>query len=596
MKLIAIETQDFKALGGYREYQDIPDGIIGITGDNGRGKSTLMTAVAYAFYGPDVLDTGNSDVVTWGKTKARVAVWFALDGVPYMVWRGSDGKNSSATLARSGEPIAQSATEVTQEITRLLGVDRVGFLASVFSKQEDLLGIGSLQPAKRQSTVLRLLGIDQVDDAIKKINEETRSLNRDLNIMRLTVKPPEDGPTKAYMRKLDDELETVGANLHGVEELIDEATAELREIESTVEAYNTWASGVNGVKAQIKAHVEQLQDAQRRAEVKVPDLPDKPEPWIEPDVYIVKKADYERLRKASEATVCPTCGRPYDPTEAKKIYRQVEEAAEWVTDFTPVYNAVNAYLVNVESRKRMLETQKEDRQRVKLLQDRYEALAGTLDAMESKPVENPQTRYSAALATLSRLKDQRGLLAVKQAGLNMEFVNAKNRRAEREEAQRIYSEHADRINTLERQVLVNGYVSKHMAEYKSALIANVVPSITSKASSLITEMTEGRYTEVSLTPQYDIEYRNDQGDLKSFANLSGGEKDVFALALRLAIADIKAGSVGILVLDEVLESLDTGRQEATWDALERLSNRYNQIYMITHVDAFKDRAPHSLSV
>jgi DNA repair exonuclease SbcCD ATPase subunit len=71
---------------------------------------------------------------------------------------------------------------------------------------------------------------------------------------------------------------------------------------------------------------------------------------------------------------------------------------------------------------------------------------------------------------------------------------------------------------------------------------------------------------------------------------------VFALALRLAIADLKAGSIGVLVLDEVLDSLDAGRQEATWAALERLTNRYNQIFVITHVDSFKDRAPHTIQV
>src|SRR5574338_81916 len=113
MKIVAIETNDFKGLKGYHDFSDIPDGIIGIVGDNGNGKSTLMSAVAYAFYGPDVLETGNADVVTWGQKEAWVSVWFMLDDVPYKVHRRSDGKSTKAHIERAGEPLAQTATEVT---------------------------------------------------------------------------------------------------------------------------------------------------------------------------------------------------------------------------------------------------------------------------------------------------------------------------------------------------------------------------------------------------------------------------------------------------------------------------------------------------
>jgi DNA repair exonuclease SbcCD ATPase subunit len=220
-----------------------------------------------------------------------------------------------------------------------------------------------------------------------------------------------------------------------------------------------------------------------------------------------------------------------------------------------------------------------------------------MDAIDALvPVENPMpavtranTAFKAKDAELNRTK-------VLLSSVETSLTHMKTALARQEEDAKRYTANMAEIKQIEHDIVVNGQTSLLMQQYKNNLIAAVIPTITERASFLITEMTEGKYTELSLTPQYDIEYRNENGDLKSFANLSGGEKDVFALALRLAIADLKAGSIGILVLDEVLESLDPGRQEATWAALERLTNRYNQVYVITHVDTFKDRAPHTISI
>jgi DNA repair exonuclease SbcCD ATPase subunit len=45
-----------------------------------------------------------------------------------------------------------------------------------------------------------------------------------------------------------------------------------------------------------------------------------------------------------------------------------------------------------------------------------------------------------------------------------------------------------------------------------------------------------------------------------------------------------------LFLDEILESLDEDRQDLAWKVLERLTKRYQQIFVVTHVERFKDRA------
>jgi DNA repair exonuclease SbcCD ATPase subunit len=437
-----------------------------------------------------------------------------------------------------------------------------------------------------------------VDTAIKKLKEEERDLNKELNLTRLLAQKPSENPyTEQFIRETEDTLQQLGSKEHDIDAAIDEIITTLKELEGAMNAYNEWARAGNALEVERTTIRKQLGSA--RATLAGSDKvvkPRKPSPYVEPDEYLGRQREYENVKKAVADSVCPTCKRPYDTEEAIAIKEQATALDEWLKENRVYFDNVLSYENAIEDYEREVEYKRRAVEAERTLSQQIEDLNIKIAQHAEKPVDNPMPGYRAAQEVLHRLDAQKGEVRSQMARLSSDLQHANRSIKAYEEALKKFAEHEARINTLERQVLVATHASREMTEYKQDLIANVVPSITTRASSLITEMTEGRYTEVSLTSQYDIEYRNDQGDLKSFANLSGGEKDVFALALRLAIADIKAGSVGVLVLDEVLESLDTGRQEATWEALERLSNRYNQIFLITHVESFKDRAPFNLNV
>ena len=593
MKIVSIETSDFKGLKDYRDYPDIPDGIIGIVGDNGKGKSTLMSAVAYAFYGPEVLDTGNADVVAWGKREAWVNVWFVLNGHTYLLHRRTDGKSTKATLEREGEPMAQSATEVTNIMTELLGIDRVGFLASVFSRQEDLLGIGSLQPAKRASTVLRLLQFDRIEKALKNLSETGRDLNKEVGIWRLAGKPVTTIDPKA-IEEYEQHRTRLIAERDEYSTAADYLYTQMKRLEEGVEAYNFYAAKKNQLQGELDAAREAMTRAFKEAEVELPPMPVAPDPLIDTSQYEFRKRGLASEIENANLSICPTCKRPFDESGAKAAASVVAQTRAWLAEHAAEYDATVSYNNACVAYGQAVE-------RHKAAQDRAEkAQSLVMDKMdhldELVPVENPKEKWDRAHEAW-RTADRR-LNKAKTDLVHVEtsLQHMRDALTRQEEALAKWKETEDEIKRLEHDIVVNGQTSLLMQQYKNNLIANVIPSISERASSLVTEMTEGKYTELSLTPQYDIEYRNENGDLKSFANLSGGEKDIFALALRLAIADLKAGSIGFLVLDEVLESLDPGRQEATWNALLKLTSRYNQVFVITHVDAFKDRATHTISV
>jgi DNA repair exonuclease SbcCD ATPase subunit len=81
---------------------------------------------------------------------------------------------------------------------------------------------------------------------------------------------------------------------------------------------------------------------------------------------------------------------------------------------------------------------------------------------------------------------------------------------------------------------------------------------------------------------------------RPITRLSGGEKDLVGLCLRMALAEqaqavARMGKVKLLILDEVLSSLDEERCEAVQRIFEDVQRRgvFEQIIMITHLEAVK---------
>ena len=121
----------------YRELdiEDLPrEGIIGISGPNESGKSTIGETICFALFGRTwSLDENNrSKIIRWGEDRCLAAVSFiASDDREYQVSRhlDSDG-NHSARLSFKGDDqaIAKGAEPVRLALGPLLGVKYEEFI------------------------------------------------------------------------------------------------------------------------------------------------------------------------------------------------------------------------------------------------------------------------------------------------------------------------------------------------------------------------------------------------------------------------------------------------------------------------------------
>lgn len=177
MKLKSIKLENYRKFKN--AYIEFPDGVVGIIGLNGVGKSTIIEAIAWAMYGNQsaIVRTDKKSIKREGSSPiqpCRVELEFELDGNQYKIEREMKG-STYATNARAfvnKKLTATNAKQVTEFIEKTLGMDYVSFFTSVFARQNELDSFSDLEPHKRKKIILRMLKIDSIEKAIEKIKEE----------------------------------------------------------------------------------------------------------------------------------------------------------------------------------------------------------------------------------------------------------------------------------------------------------------------------------------------------------------------------------------------------------------------------------------
>jgi exonuclease SbcC len=167
------------SLRNYRVYRavdlEFPDGLVGIYGANGSGKSTIIEGVRYALYGDSRTDKWELRSAGVGED-VRVGLVFEHEGNTYEVRRRLKGRNLTPEVEvfLNGQLAAQSAREANGYLARVLGMGQRAFLASVCAQQKELTAFATMDAGDRRRLVLDLLGVSPVERALARVREEAR--------------------------------------------------------------------------------------------------------------------------------------------------------------------------------------------------------------------------------------------------------------------------------------------------------------------------------------------------------------------------------------------------------------------------------------
>ncbi|HEY3415134.1 MAG TPA: SMC family ATPase [Armatimonadota bacterium] len=128
---------------------------------------------------------------------------------------------------------------------------------------------------------------------------------------------------------------------------------------------------------------------------------------------------------------------------------------------------------------------------------------------------------------------------------------------------------------------------------RERIMGKVLPYTIEHMRRILPALTMERYHDAKLTPDYKIEVWDERASMWKSKNIfSGGTRDQFSLALRLAFAvatlpQERGAAPGFIFLDEPLSSFDAERSEALMYLLTKgeIAETFDQILVISHSQA-----------
>ncbi|HEX6313548.1 MAG TPA: SMC family ATPase [Gemmatimonadaceae bacterium] len=190
MRLNTLHLTNFRQHADTRIEFDL--GLTGIIGPNGAGKSTVLEAIAWALYGQSaVRGTRDSirNVRAGPRAPVRVELDFDLAGHRYRVIRGLS--NAELYLDGGSEPVATTITDVSDMMTRRLGMTRAEFFHTYFTGQKELAVMAAMPPAERAQFLSRVLGYDRIRAAQGLAREQRKLTSAELTGVKAAMPDPQ---------------------------------------------------------------------------------------------------------------------------------------------------------------------------------------------------------------------------------------------------------------------------------------------------------------------------------------------------------------------------------------------------------------------
>jgi exonuclease SbcC len=172
------------------------------------------------------------------------------------------------------------------------------------------------------------------------------------------------------------------------------------------------------------------------------------------------------------------------------------------------------------------------------------------------------------------------LEASRQAASESEAVAAANARLRDARKQRA------ELRQQRRELRVRSEVAEALSAYREDASRRARPTLEHETGLLLGQTTRQRYNAVQLTDSYQLEIV-DSGRAHPLRRFSGGEQDLAALCLRLALsrtlARQRGAETGFVLLDEVFGSQDVDRRRALLEQLHAFADtEFRQVFVISH--------------
>lgn len=273
MILTKLSLKNFKK---YKNFEiNFYDGLTGIIGKNGSGKSTIFEAILFALYG-ELKSKGSKELVKNVRANSKdeliVLLEFEFDNLDYKVVREFRGKNLNAIakLYKNNELIVNGAKDVTRYIINMTKMTKDAFLNTLFASQKELTSLSSLDNEHRKKMIRKLLGLEKIDQIEKFLKESISDLNKEIKSFSsflLNIEQVDEYEThiKSYQESLKILKEKINLREEQKQILIDEEKSikeQLIRFEKIKEQKNDYQNKIKLYESKLESTIKNINELQ----------------------------------------------------------------------------------------------------------------------------------------------------------------------------------------------------------------------------------------------------------------------------------------------------------------------------------------------
>jgi DNA repair exonuclease SbcCD ATPase subunit len=524
-------------------------GLILITGANGAGKSSVISAVAAAGWGMDLRVPGSRKSQDWREGEAGSVELATYDGVHI---RRSVTKSGMVKLKLlDGSPDRTTTSKAQEALESQIGDFDIWRRSHVISSS-DTTSITTATDAGRRELLEALLHLGRFAKAheIAKKNEKA---------------------AKAKVQDLQRVLESWQTQIKGTQETVEEATSVLQTITNPVPPTPVDLDALRqqhkDLKSKLDAHASEIQKIHEEKS----------------GLGTTQATLSERLRAAQRKAqllsggACPTCEQSIPESLSVALTGEVQQVTTELEQCREAEEARRTVLVSAEK-----EHQKE------VAATRVELEGVTSTGVSAKHEQEAYARE------MKRFSDEKGRWEqfLANAGTQITQLKAKEQAT------------AEELQAAERDLREIAAACEVLGPkgVRSTILGDTLGSIEILANGYLRQM-GGRisiqlssYEETNagkIKPAISLTIHGAGGGKGHYWNCSGGERRRIDIALTLALASLAAsvrgGRLGTLFLDEAMDALDEDGAAAVLEILDEIA-KDRCVVLISHSPTVIGRA------
>ena len=508
---------------------------------NGSGKSAIFDSILWVLTGYTSRGSSNVSNRHIDPTGAYVEILLYIDQDEYVITRTDGYKDfgKSIIIHKNGEDISGSTLTKSKEVLKSqLSFITYDVLTSIIILSQGLPGrLSNLKPSDRKSRLEYLSNTDgileEIQSKLQNAHSElsTEIANENMEQSKVTASINTNQSTIDSCDSKIDEINKYNENNSNItQEVIDGYKSKIEEYKSSIqvlrEKYSTFVKMESDLISQKNIHNSNLNELERKVK------------------------EYENQVRSLSDNICPLCKSKLSDASELRIHAELE-----IADLN----------LKCSEEARIL---KELNSKVIPSSDLYNQKMIELDSeiVSMTRVIDEFTRMSSSIESYNTTKEE---CQSKIDELEIGLVEINKKLSELNKSMEIYNFFKSAVSRKFRNFLLDGvlqYLNQRLEYYSKYLFSN---------GQIVKLESNGNNIDIRLGDAY-------------FEDLSGGEGRRVDIILQLAQRDLSRTESGfscnLLVLDEILDYLDSDGIYSVLNMLEKESSNVDSLLIVTHKD------------